>query len=126
MDSWAISLNLAWEGDFGTLTFITGIRSLEQKVHHRLFDGPGFAGTYTIANSGEHDQFTQEIKYNNTFMNDRVDFVGGVYYHSEDKLPTGLPFSILACRFCWLTGKWITTTHRLRFMVRLISRSPKR
>ena len=84
VDSWAISSNLAWEGDFGTLTFITGIRSLEQKFIIDFFDGPGFAGTYTIANSGEHDQFTQEIKYNNTFMNDRVDFVGGVYYHSED------------------------------------------
>ena len=83
VESWAISSNLAWEGDFGTLTFITGIRSLEQKFIVDFFDGPGFAGTYTIANSGEHDQFTQEIQYNNAFMNDRLDFVGGVYYHTE-------------------------------------------
>ena len=86
VESWAISSNLVWEGDFGTLTFITGLRSLEQRFIVDFFDGAGFAGTYTIANVGEHDQFTQEVQYNNSFMNDRLNFVGGVYYHSEDNV----------------------------------------
>ena len=44
VESWAISSNLAWEGDFGTLTFITGIRSLEQKFIVDFFDGPWLCG----------------------------------------------------------------------------------
>ncbi len=84
VESWAITSNFGWDTEFGSLEFITGLRGLEQNFIIDFFDGAVPFGGFTIANAGEHDQFTQEIKYSNSFMDDRIDLVGGLYYISDE------------------------------------------
>ena len=63
-------------------------------------------GGFTIANEGEHDQFSQEAKLTGSF-GDKLDYIAGVFYFNEDNktdlaqifnlgaiglfLPTGFP-----------------------------------
>ena len=111
-------------GDF-TVNLITGFVNLRQNFALDFADGRGLPSTsspippvlgytfggFTIANQGEHTQFTQEIKFNGSLADGLVDLVGGVYYFYEDNTtdfgdiftlpfappPRGFPF-ILADR----------------------------
>ncbi len=108
-----------------TVNLITGFVNIRQDFGLDFADGRGLPSTtspvppvigytfggFTIANRGEHTQFTQEIKFNTSFGDGLVDLVGGVYYFYEDNTtdfgdlftlpfappPTGFPF-ILADR----------------------------
>ncbi len=40
-------------------------------------------GGFTIANIAESEQFTQELKLTGSLLNDRVDYVAGVFYYNE-------------------------------------------
>lgn len=84
-------------GDF-TVNLITGFIDLSQNFGLDFADGRGLPSTsspippvigftnggFTIANQGEHDQFTQEIKINGSIADGLIDFVGGVYYFDEN------------------------------------------
>lgn len=85
--------NIAVDTMGGTLNFITGYRNLDQRFIVDFFDGglagQGFTtGGFVIGNEAEHSQFSQEIKYTGSFMDGRVDVVGGVYYFTEDNTTT--------------------------------------
>ncbi|XUU61153.1 TonB-dependent receptor [Erythrobacter sp. HA6-11] len=41
-------------------------------------------GGFTIANDGQHTQFTQEVKFNGSIADGLLDVVAGVYYFYED------------------------------------------
>ncbi len=84
VESWAISSNLAWDTEFGTLEFITAYRSLDQNFIIDFFDGPGALGGFTIANQGEHTQFSQEIKFSNSYYDEKVNLVAGLFYFDEE------------------------------------------
>jgi iron complex outermembrane recepter protein len=80
-----------------TLSLITGYVSLTQQFAYDFFDGRGgpsittpfpavrgyARGGFTIANDGQHEQFTQEIKLNGRLAGGFIDYVGGVYYIDE-------------------------------------------
>lgn len=84
-------------GDF-TVNLITGFIDLSQNFGLDFADGRGLPSTstpippvigftnggFTIANQGEHDQFTQEIKITGSVADGLIDFVGGVYYFDEN------------------------------------------
>ncbi|MFP3942614.1 MAG: TonB-dependent receptor domain-containing protein [Alphaproteobacteria bacterium] len=81
--------NLEVGTDWGTLNVITGYRVLDQEFILDFLDG-GLAGEqfptggFSIANDGEHIQFSQEIKFAGSFLNGYVDFVAGGFYFTED------------------------------------------
>ena len=95
------------ETDWGTVNFLTSYLTLDQDFLLDFFEGPFATGGFTIANAGEHDQFTQEIKISGTNANETIDYVAGIFYFSEENdtdfaqifnlgaiglfLPTGLP-----------------------------------
>ena len=83
VESWAVSSNLNWQSALGTLEFITAYRSLSQKFIIDFFDGAGPVGGFTIANDGDHRQFSQEVKLTNRLMDDRLDLVAGLFYFDE-------------------------------------------
>ncbi|MEE4349047.1 MAG: TonB-dependent receptor [Pacificimonas sp.] len=111
-------------GDFA-VNFITGYVYTTQDYALDFADGRGLPslgtpvpgvigytnGGFTIANEGEFEQFSQELKFTGSLAAGLVDVVGGVYYFSEDNfsdfgdifsipvgpLPAGLPL-ILADR----------------------------
>ncbi|MEM1413084.1 MAG: TonB-dependent receptor, partial [Pseudomonadota bacterium] len=105
-----ITSNLTVDTSWGALSFITGLIALDQDFSLDFFDGPLPSGGFTIANQGEHDQFTQEIKLTGSTDSGNIDYVAGVYYLDEDNTtdfgdvftidigtPTGLPL-VLADR----------------------------
>ena len=83
VESWALSSDMVWDTDAGSLQFITAFRNLEQDCIIDFFDGAGLLGGFTIANAGEHQQFTQELKYANTFAAESLDLVAGLFYFDE-------------------------------------------
>lgn len=82
--SWSTTSNLEWTSGIGTLNFITAWRELQQKYVLDFFNDPAPTGGFTLANDGDHDQFTQEIKLTGAAFNDRVDFVAGLFYLDEE------------------------------------------
>ncbi len=70
-------------GDLGTLSLITGWRDLDQDFALDFFNGTAPYGGFTIANEGNHEQFTQEIKWDST-LGDRITYVAGFYFIDED------------------------------------------
>jgi len=82
--SFSIYSNIDWDIGFGTVSFITGWRDMDQKFALDFLGIPSPpAGGFTIANDGSHEQFTQEIKLDGSF-NDRIDYVAGFFYMDED------------------------------------------
>ena len=83
LESWAVSSNLSWRSDLGALELITAYRSLNQKFIIDFFDGTGPLGGFTIANDGDHTQFSQEVKLTNSLLDDRLELVAGLFYFDE-------------------------------------------
>ena len=95
MDFVSSNLELGF-GDF-TINVITGFIDINQDFALDFADGRGLPSTstpvpavrqfplggFTIANQGEHTQFTQEVKINASLSDGLIDFVSGVYYFEE-------------------------------------------
>ena len=94
-----VSSNLEFElSPDWDVNIITGFVDIGQKFALDFADGRGLPNTsnpsppvvgftfggFTIANDGEHTQFTQEIKFTGSIGNGLVDLVGGVFYFHED------------------------------------------
>ena len=97
-----LTSNLSWDAGFGTFNFITGYVDLSQKFALDFFNGTARstvyngvsvpvavsqgvidAGGFSIVNDGNHRQISQEIKLTGE-LNDRMRYVAGAYYFSED------------------------------------------
>ena len=88
LGNWVNSLslysNIEAETRFGTVSVITGQRLLDHDFALDFLNTPIPTGGYTIANAGEHDQFTQEIKLTGATENGALDYVAGVFYINEE------------------------------------------
>ncbi len=83
-ESLNVSSVIDWDvGEIGTLSFITGWRDLEQRFALDFFDGPPPTGLFVITNDGEHEQFTQEIKWTGD-VGDTIQYVAGLFYIKEE------------------------------------------
>ena len=120
-------------GDF-KLNVITGFVDLLQKFALDFADGRGLPsltvpippvrgytlGGFTIANKGQHNQFTQEFKLTGSVGNGLLDIVTGAYYFNEDNdtdfgdifnlglapPPAGFPFLLADRRLKNKTDAW--------------------
>ncbi|MEL6688387.1 MAG: TonB-dependent receptor [Pseudomonadota bacterium] len=87
-----LSSNLGYElNDNSQINFIIGYQELNQDFVLDFFDGglggEGFAtGGFAIANSGQHDQLSAEIKYTASYLNDTLNLVSGLFYFEEDNV----------------------------------------
>jgi iron complex outermembrane receptor protein len=91
MEALLVASNVSWDTGPVTINFITGYYDLEQNYSADFLDnsqdfpfGDLFADTFIIANNGEHDQFSQEIKLTGDFADGAVNYVGGLFYMDED------------------------------------------
>lgn len=66
-----------------SIDFITGWRDLTQKYAIDFFNNPFVNGGFTIANNGEHKQFTQEVKATGDLTSIPVTYVAGLFYMNE-------------------------------------------
>ncbi len=94
-----VSSNLEFElSPDWSVNIITGFVDIRQDFALDFADGRGLPSTsspvppvtgftfggFTIANQGEHTQFTQEVKFTGSLGNGLIDVVGGVFYFYED------------------------------------------
>ncbi len=85
-DQWGVSAELTWELDSGTFTWIPAYRTFDAEYSgdndwtaiNQLFIKPEFP------NETEIDSMTQELRFQSTAMNDRLDWLVGFYYSEED------------------------------------------
>ncbi len=95
LEALLVASNIGCDAGPVTINFITGWYDLEQSFSAELLDnsnelfipfGPPFDvfDTSVLANIGQHEQFSQEIKLTGAFGNERVNYVAGLFYMDED------------------------------------------
>lgn len=88
LGNWVNSLslysNIEVDTSFGTLNIITGQRYLDHDFTLDFLNLARPYGGYSIANAGEHDQFTQEVKLTGSTLNEALDYVAGVFFIQEE------------------------------------------
>ena len=88
LGNWVNSLslysNIEVDTAFGTVNIITGQRFLDHDFTLDFLNLSRPYGGYTIANAGEHDQFTQEVKLTGSTANGALDYVTGVFFIQEE------------------------------------------
>jgi iron complex outermembrane receptor protein len=83
-DAWNSSLTVSFPFASGTLKSISAYRQVSAFFGRGINSiNPNYYGDFHHEKS---KQFSQEIQYSNTFFDDRVDFVGGLYYFRERSL----------------------------------------
>ncbi len=76
--------NITWDLGGSELSFLASYLTLEQDFLLDFFEGPFFTGGFTIANEGQHDQTTAELKLTGSLAGDSIDYVAGVFFFDED------------------------------------------
>ena len=88
LGNWVNSLslysNIEAETPFGTLSIVTGQRFLDHDFTLDFLNLGRPYGGFTIANAGEHDQFSQEVKLTGATENGMLDYVAGIFYIREE------------------------------------------
>ena len=84
VNSLSIYSNIEAETAFGTINVITGQRFLDHDFTLDFLNLSRPYGGFTIANAGEHDQFTQEVKLTGSTENGALDYVTGIFYINEE------------------------------------------
>lgn len=82
LDSTGVSWTNTWQRGGIQLQAITGYRELESEIGRETDNGPQNYN-YNL-NIIETEQFSQEFLFSGVALNDRLDWVGGVYYLAED------------------------------------------
>ncbi len=90
-DSSLLISNLQMDFSAGTLNLISGYYKVNQDFNIDFLgnsDQPIFGGVFGanfyISNSGEHEQFSQEIKWQGSLLEEKLNYVAGAYYMKED------------------------------------------
>ena len=94
VESTNITSNIEWDSGVGTVNLIVGWRDMTQKFALDFLDGnaagraafgqePPSYGGFSIANDGDHDQFTAELKLNGQISED-IRYTTGLFYLDED------------------------------------------
>ena len=91
--SFNVTSNLQWDMGNGDVDFILGYRDLAQDFLIN-FPLPNFTrfrpdtseDEFVIDNLGDHEQFSAELKYNTSLMDDRANITAGFYYINEDNV----------------------------------------
>ncbi len=81
-ETWGINLTANWSySDAFNLQSITSFRNTYQKWELDLTDQP--VPIFKLWTINDSDQFSQEIKFTGSVMDDRLDYVAGVFYFDE-------------------------------------------
>ncbi len=93
-ESYHWTSDIEWQTALGTVNILTSYMALDQDFLLDFFDptsaagGAFFPGTprgqFVIANSGDHNQWTQEVKLTGSAFDDKVDYTAGFFYFNED------------------------------------------
>ena len=84
VNSLSVYSNIEVDTAYGTLNIITGQRYLDHDFTLDFLNLGRPYGGFTIANAGEHDQFTQEVKLTGSTDNGALDYVAGIFYIQEE------------------------------------------
>lgn len=68
------------------ITSITGYRNLDHDFVSPLFGSLRAGFELPLTNAGNHNQFSQELKFTGTFLDGRLNYTTGFFYMKEDNL----------------------------------------
>lgn len=83
-NSFAVTSNLQIRTGGPNISIISGYRHLTQKYQVDIFDGAYPTGGFALANHGHFEQFSQEIKLDGKLLDNKIDYVAGVFYIHEN------------------------------------------
>ena len=85
-EQWGTNVNVTWDiNDAVTLKSITGYTDINDEFNFDLNGGiRGFGSGLIITSDSDHEQFSQELQLLGTAMDDRLDWLLGVYYLDEE------------------------------------------
>ncbi len=85
-DVWGISAQIDWQTGIGMLTSITAYREAEIDFEDAFFSNPVSSTQIESINRNveESDQFTQELRLASTAVDNRLNWVVGLYYLKEN------------------------------------------
>ena len=85
-EQFGISAEVEWETDFGTVTWIPAYRDSEAEYYgdNDWSAAPIFTIPKNNPNEANIESMTQELRIQGTAMDDRLDWLAGVYYSDED------------------------------------------
>lgn len=91
--SFNLTSNLQLDTGNGEVNFILGYRDLAQDFlinfplpNFTVFRPATSEDEFVIDNLGDHEQFSAELKYNTSLMDDRLNLTTGLYYINEDNV----------------------------------------
>ncbi|NOX50716.1 MAG: TonB-dependent receptor [Gammaproteobacteria bacterium] len=90
IDAWGVALTLRWDIEgIGELTSISSYRDMEERNGSWGFISDSAAGNVLEIHQppgrdNTFDQWSQEFRLAGTAFDDRLDWVGGIYFFSED------------------------------------------
>lgn len=97
LDVWGVSGELTWEvNDWLTIKSITGYREMEMESSRDGDNTP--ANIFATEDFYDHQQFSQELQFSGKLMDDRLSWLFGLYYFTEDGFnfnPVYLPVGAL-------------------------------
>jgi len=84
-DVWGISAEVNWRTSIGDLTSLTAYREADYDFEDAFFSNPITPVTIESINRNKENskQFSQELRLAGTSMNDRLDWLAGLYYLDE-------------------------------------------
>ncbi len=83
-ESMHLTTDITFDLGGAELSVLASYLTLEQDFLLDFFDGGFNTGGFTIANAGQHDQVSFEAKLTGELFNDKLDYVAGIFYFTED------------------------------------------
>ncbi|MEJ8566427.1 TonB-dependent receptor [Elongatibacter sediminis] len=83
LDIWGVSAELVWDlNDWLTIKSITGYREMEMESSRDGDNTP--ANIFATEDFYDHQQISQELQFSGTLLDDRMQWLLGLYYFQED------------------------------------------
>ena len=83
-ESYAATVNATYATDAGTLVGIFGYRRLDQDfINQYNVNGTPIFNSYILADATENKQFSSELKWSSSLLDDRLKYVAGIFYLQE-------------------------------------------
>jgi len=87
LDLWGVSATVEWDSAAGVFKSITAYREFDSVFFNDLDFSPHTV-FHNINNPFDHEQFSQELQHTNSWFNDRLTTVVGLYYFEEEGIET--------------------------------------
>ena len=88
VDIWTTNLHFTWDLGWGELKSITSRREMDSKGAHET--DHTWLGMNQHHADADHEAFSQELQLSGSLMEDRLQYIGGLYWYEEENNRLGI------------------------------------